>query len=344
MEFRVVERTFSEDESNPTVLLANMDTTINIKRNMQKMEQVIQIAHDREANIVIFPELCVTGYVWDARDDEEVFTHLRSGDNNLLKSWVMQIRDSLSQSDNGLEYIFYNNVRSGEEGLYNSTFVLSPEIDPFDPAFIYDKIFLPPIEYRFFQRGPDRQLVLDTKWGRFGFLICYDLTFVELARKYALQHEADAIITMAQWNSEGLREYAHMNVRTDHYYGFLWDLMNSSKAAYNQLWSLAANSVGHHAISNEYFWGGSGVWAPSGLNILQASNIHEEVLIIRNLDISGQTEREKDEYNYRLDFQQIYSDVEDQGTEIRYLDGNGDLGNRKYTRVPGAGDDTQPRP
>ncbi len=159
-----------------------------------------------------------------------------------------------------------------------------------------------------------------------------------MARKYALQHEVDAIVTMAQWNSEGVREYPQMNVRSDYYYGFLWDLMNSSKAAYNQLWSLAANAVGRHAISHEYFWGGSGVWAPSGMNILQASNMHEELLIIRNLDIRGQTEREKDEYNYRLDFQRIYSDIQDQGSQIKYLDGDeSDVRVATPARNPGNG-------
>ena len=320
MEFRVIERTFSDDESKPSILLANMDTTINTETNLLKMEQVIQLAHERDVNIVIFPELCVTGYVWDAEDDADVFEHLRGGDNNNLTHWMNNVRDSLTDSGNGLEYVLYNNVRGVGDDLYNSTFILHPHIDPNDPQFIYDKIFLPPIECRFFTRGPDRRLVIDTKWGRFGFLICYDLTFIELARKYALQHEVDAIVTMAQWNSESIREYPGMNVRTDHYYGFLWDLMNSSKAAYNQVWSLAANSVGRHPISEEYFWGGSGVWAPSGMNVLQASNIHEELLLIRNIDIEGQTEREKDEYNYRLDFQGIYSDIAGEDTRIKYLD------------------------
>jgi len=319
MDFRVIERTFSQDESNPTVLLVNMDTTMDIQTNLNKMETAIEIAHEKGANIVIFPELAVTGYVWDAENDTEVLDHLNSGDNNRLVGWMNNIRNSLTDSRDGLEYVFYNNVRSKDGQLYNSTFILNTEIDPMDPQFIYDKIFLPPIEQRFFQRGPEGRLIIDTKWGRFGFLICYDLTFVELARKYAFDHDADAIITMAQWNSEALRDYPEMNVRTDHYYGFLWELMNSSKAAYNQLWSLAANAVGHHAISDEYFWGGSGVWAPSGMNILKGSNLHEEILIIRNVDIEGQTKLEKDEYNYRLDFHEIYSSLDDEGSRTKYL-------------------------
>ncbi len=178
MDFRLVERTFSEDESNPTVLLANLNTTTNIQTNMRKMERIIQIAHEKGVNIAIFPELCVTGYVWDAADDRDVMEHLYAGDNNHLKHWVNNIRDSLSDSRGSLEYVFYNNVRSSNGDLYNSTFILNPDIDPLDPRFIYDKIFLPPIEHRFFERGPDRSLVIDTKWGRFGFLNCYDLTFV----------------------------------------------------------------------------------------------------------------------------------------------------------------------
>ncbi len=96
-----------------------------------------------------------------------------------------------------------------------------------------------------------------------------------------------------------------MNTQTDHYYGFLWDLMNSSKAAYNQVWALGANWVGLHQKSNEYFWGGSGIWAPSGMELLQASNINEELLIIRNLNIKGQRDKEHDDFNYRIEFQEF---------------------------------------
>lgn len=306
MDIRVVERVFSEDQSSPTVMIANIHGTPNVEKNLRKMEQIIEIAHQKKVNILIFPELSVTGYIWKANNPDVVWELLAEGENSRIERWLKNVRDSLTDGKNGLEYIFYSNAREKNKQYYNCTFILNPIIDYRQEDFIYAKVFLTPIEKSFFSQGTDKRLTIDTRWGRFGFLICYDLCFVELPRQYAYLDKVDAIVTMAAWRSQAIREYDKMNIRTDHYYGYLWDLMNASKAAYNQVWSLGSNWVGRHAKSHEYFWGGSGIWAPSGLKLLQASNINEELLIIHNIDIKEQQKREKDDFNYRIDFELFY--------------------------------------
>lgn len=309
MKFRVVERVFSEDESSPTVLLANIYGETSVEKNLKKLEEIIEIAHWKKVNIVIFPELSVTGYIWKSTNPDEVWELLAEGENNRIKPWLKNIKDSLSDGKGGLEYIFYSNAREKGGDYYNSTFILNPNIDYQEEEYIYAKVFLTPSERTFFKQGTDKRLSIDTKWGRFGFLICYDLCFVELPRQYAFIDRVDAIVTMAAWHSQAIREYAQMNTRTDHYYGYLWDLMNASKAAYNQVWSLGVNWVGRHKKSREYFWGGTGLWAPSGMKLLQGSNINEELLIIRNVDIKGQKDKEKDDFNYRIDFENFYRNM-----------------------------------
>ncbi len=319
MSFRIVERVFSDDETMPTVMISNIYGTPDIKANLKKMEEIIQLAHHSNVNILIFPELSVSGYVWNSTDQKDVLELLREGENTQIEKWLKNIRNSLAADSNGLEYICYGNARQKDGKLYNSTFILSPDLDYNEEEYIYAKVFLTPIERDYFNQGTDKRLTLDTKWGRFGFMICYDLCFVELARQYAFVDCVDAIITMAAWHSEAVREYSRMNTRTDHYYGFLWNLMNGSKAAYNQVWSLGSNWVGLHKKSGEYFWGGSGIWAPSGMTLLQASNINEELLVIRNLDIRGQRDQEKDDFNYRIDFQDFYRHMDHQSECVHYM-------------------------
>ncbi|TVR29194.1 MAG: carbon-nitrogen hydrolase family protein [Spirochaetaceae bacterium] len=316
---RVIERTFSDNQQCPTVLVANLHVTADVATNLSRMEAVIEVAHRKGANIVIFPELCVTGYVWDDEDSGDVMQLLEQGENSAVSATINRIRDSLSDNQRGLEYVFYNNVRRKDGAFYNSTFVLNRSIDYNQEEFIYDKVFLPPLEQRYFRQGTDKRLAIETKWGTFGFLICYDLCFVELAKHYAFQDHVDAIVTMAHWRSEAVREYASMNIMTDHYYGYLWDLMNSSKAAYNQVWSLAANAVGPHDVNGNYFWGGSGIWAPSGLSIVQASNITAELILVHNLDIQGQLSRERDDFNYRIDFSRFYNHIDQQDSTPQRL-------------------------
>jgi predicted amidohydrolase len=320
MSFRIVERVFSEDESAPTVLVANIYGEPSVEKNLKKMEQIIAVAHRKKVNILIFPELSVTGYIWKSSEPAPVWDLLAEGENSRIESWLKNVRDSLTDGEGGLEYIFYNNVREKNKNYYNCSFILNPGIDYRQEEYIYAKVFLTPIEKTFFRQGTDKRLSIDTRWGRFGFLICYDLCFVELPRQYAFIDEVDAIVTMAAWHSQAVREYAMMNTRTDHYYGFLWDLMNASKAAFNQVWSLGSNWVGLHKKSREYFWGGSGVWAPSGMKLLQSSNINEELLIIRNLDIKGQRDREKDDFNYRIDFHEFYRQMKYPADCIHFFD------------------------
>lgn len=311
---RLVERDFSDKEECPSILIANLNLASNVSANLSKMEEVVQKAHQKKVNMVIFPELTVTGYVWNDPDIHRVKELLEEGENENIASTLRRIRESLCDDGRGLEYVFYNNVRKKNGDFYNSTFILSKSIDYRTEKYIYDKVFLPPIEQQFFRRGSDKRLTIDTKWGRFGFLICYDLCFVELSRNYAFRDHVDAIVTMANWRSEALREYPRMNIMSDHYYGFLWDLMNASKAAYNQVWSLGANMVGRHAVTGDYFWGGSGIWAPSGMKIVQASNITEELILVRNMDIKGQRFKEKDDFNYQIDFARFYQHMKENGS------------------------------
>jgi predicted amidohydrolase len=311
---RLLERVFSDKEECPSILIANLNLASDVSTNLSRMEEVVQTAHEKGANIVIFPELTVTGYVWNENDGHGVRELLEEGENDKIRPTIKRLHDSLCEDGRGLEYIFYNNVRKKEGDFYNSTFILSTKIDYRKEEYIYDKVFLPPLEQQYFQQGSERRLTINTKWGIFGFLICYDLCFVELARIYAFRDHVDAIVTMADWRSEAFREYPHMNIKRDHYYGFLWDLMNSSKAAYNQVWSLGANMVGRHAVTGDYFWGGSGIWAPSGMNIVQASNITEELILVRNVDIKGQRYKERDDFNYQIDFARFYAPIKEDGS------------------------------
>ncbi len=319
---RLIERDFREKENCPSVLLANVRPSADVTANLSRMEDIVQLAHEKKANMVIFPELCVTGHVWDDVDDPEdrrVTNILREGENENIAKTIKRIRDSLVDDGQGLEYVFYNNARKKYGEFLNSTFVLHASIDYRREEYIYDKVFLTPIEQRFFKPGTDKRLTIQTKWGSFGFLICYDLCFVELARRYAFRDRVDAIVTMAQWRAEAVREYPRMNIMTDHYYGFLWDLMNASKSAYNQIWSLAVNTVGPHDVTGDYFWGGSGIWAPSGMSLIRSSHITPELILVRNLDVKGQRHLERDDFDYQIDFARFYKDIREDGSTPQLL-------------------------
>ena len=90
MNFRIVERVFSEDNSSPTILIANIYGLPNVEKNLKKMEQIIEIAHQKKVNIVVFPELSVTGYIWKANDPEQVWDRLAEGENSCRLQILMK--------------------------------------------------------------------------------------------------------------------------------------------------------------------------------------------------------------------------------------------------------------
>jgi len=61
------------------------------------------------------------------------------------------------------------------------------------------------------------------------------------------------------------------------------------------------------------------VWAPSGMKLIQASNSAEELLIVHNLDIEGARRSEKDEFDYAIDFHEIYRPLENSRGFVRRM-------------------------
>ena len=68
---------------------------------------------------------------------------------------------------------------------------------------------------------------------------------------------------------------------------------------------MACNAVGRHGITGEVFWGGSGIWAPSGIRLVQASHFNEELLVVHNLDIRGGRQQELDEFGHEFHFRPV---------------------------------------
>ncbi len=312
--FPLTDRTFSDGERCPTFMLANLRSEVDIDHNLNKIERIVQIAHEKEVDILVLPELCVSGYVWDHVEANEVHEHLRLANNR--RSTVKRVLDGINrglvESGPGLRMVIFGNCRTYPESIvpFDSAFVMASGWD-YNDVF-YDKIYLTPLEKNYFGRGSDRRLVIQTKWGRIGVIICYDLCFVDMGKKYAFMDEVDIIITLAAWRTEAVREYPLFNIKLNNYYEFIWNLMHSALAAHNQVWSMGVNCVGSFEKTGGIFCGDSGIWSPSGIALAQASGSMEELLIIRNLEIGGHMRHQaKEDVDYRIDFDEVYRQIRD---------------------------------
>jgi len=305
--FRVTERYFSDDDSRPSIGIANIHAIVpGIEANKDKIVRAVEIFKNRGVTFAVFPEFCLSGYFWE--DEEECRRYM---DQAVIENHVDWVNGTLKPfTDDSFRAIILNNIRRGTGPKYlNSTYIIRQGHDFLDEAILYNKVFLPEIERTYTETGADDVLVLESRWGRIGFTTCYDICFSQLVLEYARIDKVDAIMELASWRALAFRDYPGMNVGTDTYYGALWETLLPARAATNQIWIIACNAVGRHGITGAEFWGGSGIWAPSGLNLLRASHVNEELLIIHNVDIRGQRERERDDFNYALDFGDIYRPV-----------------------------------
>ena len=316
-EFIIIERAFSYDESNLSIGLANIRAIVpDIEANKDKMARATEIFRQKGVNIAIFPEFCFSGYFWE--NTKECRRYM---DRAVIENQTEWIDNTLKPMlDENLRAVVFNNIRKGPgEKYFNSTYILAENGDDnyLEEENIFNKIFLPPIEKVYTETGKDDRLDVDSRWGRFGFTTCYDYMFSQLLLEYSKSDKVDARIQVASWRSSARRDYPGMNVGTDIYYGYLWDTVMPAKSATNQVWTIACNAVGVHGITGAQFWGGSGIWAPSGMRLLQGSHFNEELLIIHNIDIKGHRSLEKDDFNYALDFESIYRPVHGKRTFTR---------------------------
>ena len=100
-------------------------------------------------------------------------------------------------------------------------------------------------------------VVVDTKLGKIGMIICYDGDFPELSRVLAIQ--GAEIITRP---SALLRSFE------------IWDMTNKARAYDNHVYVIAVNSVGADA-GNNYYFGSSMIISPIAQKLAQARGTEE---------------------------------------------------------------------
>ncbi len=302
---KLIEEFYSKNSENISVGIANINSKIgDLNENKKRIVQALNLFSKKNTNIVIFPEYCLSGYFWEPEAECRSFMEETCLDD--LKDWLDEIVKLYVNET--LQYIVFNGLRKIKDNpgsFFNTSIILDRTCNYFDNNKTYKKAFLPGLEKRYITSGINDTLVLETIWGKFGFLTCYDICFPLHIQKLGYIPKVDALIVNAAWRKQGVREYSGLKIEDNSYYKTQWDIMLPALACYNQVWIMAANAVGPHSPEGLDYCGSSGIWAPSGINIIKGSDTKEELLILHNIDIVHEIEAEREEFCFFDDLRYI---------------------------------------
>ena len=201
------------------VALAQMTPRLgDVAANLQTAEDLAAQAAAGGADLVVFPEMCFSGYQLELMGEEM----LRLG-----ALWQERIDGTLARiaRSSGVNLIAGLCEKEGD-AFFNAAYLYGRQGERIGR---YRKIFAFGSEGRFFSGGTGLP-VFDTDFGRVGILICYDAGFPEIARRLSLAG-AEILVIPAAWRIQELRA---------------WELDVAVRALENQVYSVGVNQAGQY--------------------------------------------------------------------------------------------------
>jgi len=241
---------------SPTLALGQFEPRVCDKDyNIKRMREQAAQAAKSECDLIIFPEMSLTGYV--CRD-------LIYKLSEPIRGPSMDKLEKIAKEHN-LHIVLGMPEESGAKGIvHNSSVLLSPS----GVVGVYRKMYLPTHsvfeEKRYFRPGYDIQ-TFDTAIGNIGMLICYDLFFPEIVR--FLTVAGAQIIVCISASPSGRRDY--------------FETLTKARAIENSVFLAYVNLVGIE--DGLQFWGGSHVLSPEG-GLVTKAKYDEEDLVLARID------------------------------------------------------------
>ena len=232
----------------------------NKAENIRKIENTVTKAKQQGSELVIFPELSLTGYT--LRDQIYEMAETIPGDSTTILEKLAEKAET---------YIVFGMPELSEKTqatIYNTAVLVGPE------GFIgkYRKMYLPTHsvfeERRYFRPGYQVG-VFETELGKIGLIICYDIFFPEVSRLTRLEG-AQLIICISA--SPATRRA-------------FFETLTVARAIENTTFLAYVNLVGIE--DGLQFWGGSRLVGPNGKVLLKAKYDEEDLVtgVINYADI-----------------------------------------------------------
>jgi predicted amidohydrolase len=249
-----------------SIALAQINTHLgDVPANLEKHIALIKEADAAGSDLLVFPELSLTGYV--LQDLVPTVAHRPTPDDPAFQP--------LLEASQDIDLV----VGFVDEDERHRFYIASAYLSQGEILHVHRKVYLPTYglfdEGRFFAWG-DAVQAFDTRFGRIGLLICED--FWHASPPYLLWLDgADIFLFSSASPGRGLNSEPQLESAR-------WvEHINQAYASLFTIFVAHANRVGFEDGLN--FWGGSTIFDPNGELIAQGP-YHEESLTFSELDLN----------------------------------------------------------
>jgi predicted amidohydrolase len=236
-----------------------------LEDNLAQHHEVVSQARDEAADLVVFPELGLTGYLLQDLNAEVA---MRRDDHRLLE---------LARAASDIAVI----VSFVEESEDHRLFIAAALLEEGAVRHVHRKVFLPTYglfdERRFFAPGASLRAVTSRRLGvRLGISICEDFWHLATPQLLALDG-AQVLINVSSSPGRDVAAVNESGLGT----ATSWRTLMRTYAQLTTSFVVYVNRVG--VDESITFWGGSEVVSPSGLPVFGAPT-HDEGLYIVRID------------------------------------------------------------
>lgn len=212
-----------------------------------------------EADLVLFPEMFLTGYTLRDKYWEEA--------EEIPGESSKKISELAGENDCTIICGMPEKKTPGKGRVYNSALIAESdgELNVYRKSYLVN--FGPFQDKRYFEADPELPLI-DTGNCKLGVIICYDIFFPELTKSYAMEG-ADILVCISASPTVTRR--------------FFEDVM-VARAIENTCFFFYSNLLGRE--DQMMFWGGSTALSPRGTIIDKAPYLEEDVLTV-DIDLSS---------------------------------------------------------